>query len=103
MVRYITGVQLDSVCSISYKITHSSSSYFLLFFHFFWCRTFVGELALSNREDLKHANDMIQLQTHLLRMGYATVIRDDNRICAHCTELTLIRIKCPATVISVAV
>lgn len=72
-------------------------------FSIFWCRTFVGELALSIREDLKHANDMIQLQTHLLRMGYATVIRDDNRICAHCTELTLIRIKCPATVISVAV
>ena len=70
---------------------------------FFWCRTFVGELALSIREDLKHANDMIQLQTHLLRMGYATVIRSDNRMCAHCTELTLIRIKCPATVISVAV
>ena len=67
------------------------------------CRGYVGDLALSTREDIKHANDMIQLQTHLLRMGYATVIRDDNRICAHCTELTLIRIKCPATVISVAV
>ena len=91
---------MDSVCSISYKITHNSSSYFLLFFLFFVCRAFrVGELALSTREDIKHANDMIQLQTHLLRMGYATVIRSDNRMCAHCTELTLIRIKCPATLI----
>ena len=56
----------------------------------------MGDLALSTREDIKHANDMIQLQTHLLRMGYATIIRDNNGRCAHCTELTLIRIKCPA-------
>eukprot|EP00586_Coscinodiscus_wailesii_P016340 CAMPEP_0172519692 /NCGR_PEP_ID=MMETSP1066-20121228/291567_1 /TAXON_ID=671091 /ORGANISM="Coscinodiscus wailesii, Strain CCMP2513" /LENGTH=258 /DNA_ID=CAMNT_0013302325 /DNA_START=509 /DNA_END=1285 /DNA_ORIENTATION=+ len=38
--------------------------------------------------------DLVNLQVHLLRMGYAVVIRDDNMACPHCTELTLLRIKC---------
>lgn len=47
--------------------------------------------------DFKFPTDMIRLQEHFLRMGYAVVLRDDNEICQHCTELTLIRIKCPPT------
>ena len=38
----------------------------------------------------------VTLQQHLLKMGYATVVRDDNPYCPHCTELTLVRFQCPA-------
>ena len=37
---------------------------------------------------------MIQLQEHLLKMGYVVSIRDDNKRCKHCTELTLLRVQC---------
>lgn len=56
-------------------------------------RTHMTELALS-RNDFKFSTDMINLQSHFLKMGYAVVARDDNRECAHCTELTLVRIRC---------
>lgn len=45
--------------------------------------------------DFKHPLDVVDLQAHLLRMGYIVVERDDNRWCKHCTELTLIRSRCP--------
>lgn len=48
-----------------------------------------------DKGDFKTATDLVELQTHLLRMGYAVVVRDDNPHCRHCTELTLIRIHCP--------
>ena len=38
----------------------------------------------------------VKLQEHLLKMGYATIVRDDNPHCPHCTELSLVRIKCHA-------
>ena len=38
----------------------------------------------------------VKLQEHLLNMGYATIVRDDNPHCPHCTELSLVRIKCHA-------
>ena len=38
--------------------------------------------------------ELVKLQEHLLKMGYATVVRDDNPYCPHCTELTLIRFQC---------
>ena len=39
--------------------------------------------------------DLVELQRHLIKMGYAVVERDDNRACKHCTELTLVRMQCP--------
>jgi hypothetical protein len=44
------------------------------------------------RSDFKFAVDMVNLQARFLRMGYVVVERDDNK---HCTELTLVRNRCP--------
>ena len=41
--------------------------------------------------------DLVHLQQHFLRMGYVVSNRDDNRRCRHCTELTLVRARCPNT------
>jgi len=49
------------------------------------------------RRDFKFAADMVKMQTRLTQMGYAVGVRDDNRACRHCTELTLVRVRCPAT------
>lgn len=51
----------------------------------------------NHRHDFKSAVDMANLHDRLLRMGYVAVVRDDNRFCRHCTELTLVRIRCPAS------
>ena len=48
----------------------------------------------QNNQDWRFPRDMVHLQAHLLRMGYVTVERDDNRRCAHCTELTLVQVRC---------
>lgn len=58
-------------------------------------RTQMKELSLTSKDDFKNARDMVQLQSHLLKMGYATVVNDLNPFCTHCTELTLMRIRCP--------
>jgi hypothetical protein len=60
-------------------------------------QTQMTDLARSSRYDFKYTNDMINLQSHFLKMGYAVVKRDDNKACKHCTELTLVRIRCPET------
>lgn len=52
------------------------------------------DLNLPNRKDFQSPRDMVALQEHLLRIGYVTVSRDNNRACAHCTELSLIRTHC---------
>ena len=57
-------------------------------------RTQMKDLS-ATRGDFKNAQDMVQLQSHLLKMGYATIINDLNPYCTHCTELTLMRIRCP--------
>lgn len=44
--------------------------------------------------DFRFVRDMINLEAHFLRMGYVVVERDDNARCLHCTELTLLRVKC---------
>ena len=49
------------------------------------------------RMDFRFGRDTVNLQAHLLRMGYIVVERDDNRFCPHCTELTLVRTRCPDT------
>ena len=45
-------------------------------------------------EDFKSAQDIVKLQEHLLITGYAVAVRDDNKRCKHCTELTLVRYRC---------
>jgi len=47
------------------------------------------------RDDFKFAKDFVDLQARLLQMGYVVVERDDNGACRHCTELTLLRHRCP--------
>jgi hypothetical protein len=44
--------------------------------------------------DYKSAQDIVKLQERLLKTGYAVAVRDDNRSCKHCTELTLVRYQC---------
>lgn len=60
-------------------------------------QTQMSELANNEKgqHDWKHNTDMIHLQDHFLKIGYATVHRDDNESCTHCSELTLVRIRCP--------
>lgn len=43
---------------------------------------------------MSSAADIIRLQSHLLELGYVVANRDDNPWCAHCTELTLVRVSC---------
>ena len=43
----------------------------------------------------KTAKDMIELEAKFLNMGYAVVHKKDDPYCKHCTELTLVRIRCP--------
>lgn len=45
----------------------------------------------------KDPPDMVELQRHFLRMGYVVVERDDNHMCPHCTELTLVRMRCASS------
>ena len=47
--------------------------------------------------DFKSEADLAGFNEYLLRLGYATISRDDNRgpsNCQHCTELTLVRYRC---------
>ncbi len=53
------------------------------------------ELSNWHRGDWKYVTDMVNMQEHLLKMGYATIIRDNNNRFAHCSELTLVRVRCP--------
>jgi len=46
-------------------------------------------------KDFKFAIDMVELQARLLQMGYVVVARNDNESCRQCTELTLLRHRCP--------
>lgn len=32
---------------------------------------------------------------HLMKMGYAVQVQDNNAQCKHCTELTFTRFRCP--------
>jgi hypothetical protein len=57
-------------------------------------QTQMHELWPQHGVPFKHEIQMVQLQEHLLNMGYAVAIRDDNQRCPHCSELTLLRYKC---------
>lgn len=46
-------------------------------------------------QDFKSPQDLVRLQAHFLKMGYAVVNRADNPACRHCTELTMTRFRCP--------
>ena len=48
----------------------------------------------TSKTDFRFGRDMVNLQAHLLRMGYIVVERDDNQSCLSCTELTLVRARC---------
>lgn len=58
---------------------------------------------INRNDDFRYFRDIVNLEAHLLRMGYVVVERDDNAYCSHCTELTLVRVKCHnvTTVVSV--
>jgi hypothetical protein len=58
-------------------------------------RSHFREIASSRKHDFKNSTDMVRMQSHLLRMGYVTVINNPNKKCRHCVELTLVRIRCP--------
>ena len=45
----------------------------------------------------KSAAHMVGLQERFLKMGYVVAHRDDNQVCWHCTELTLVRARCPGS------
>lgn len=38
--------------------------------------------------------EVATMYQRLLRIGYAVVVRDDNMACPHCSELTLLRVRC---------
>ena len=59
-------------------------------------RSPMTQLSQVHGAAFKYPTDMISLQSHLLKMGYATLVNDYNPKCMHCTELTLLRIRCPA-------
>lgn len=42
------------------------------------------------------AEQVSRLYKHLLQAGYVVIERDDNIRCPHCTELTLMLVRCPA-------
>jgi Caenorhabditis protein of unknown function, DUF268/Methyltransferase domain len=48
----------------------------------------------TDESEFRCGRDMVNLQAHLLHMGYIVVERDDNQYCPHCTELTLVRARC---------
>lgn len=49
----------------------------------------------GGNSDFLNPIEIVELQTHFLRMGYAVIFRQDNPACLVCTELTLMRIHCP--------
>eukprot|EP00977_Amphora_coffeiformis_P017908 scaffold6007_cov183-Amphora_coffeaeformis.AAC.32 len=50
----------------------------------------------TERDYFRFPQHFVDLQAHLLKMGYSVVVRDDNEHCGHCTELTLLRTACPS-------
>ena len=61
----------------------------------FHVQTHMPELSWHRKHYWKTASDLVNIQESLLKMGYVTVNRDNNRRCHHCTELTLVRARCP--------
>ena len=42
--------------------------------------------------ELQTPRDLVELQAHMLELGYVVAVREDSETCPHCTELTLLRI-----------
>ena len=63
-----------------------------------YCHECKGKLAIESgvqhNENMETAIDMARFQARLLMSGYVVINRDDNPACPHCTELTLLRIRC---------
>lgn len=53
-----------------------------------------GTKGVIHTNSTSSAKDLVRLQSRLLGLGYVVVNRDDNSICKHCTELTLLRVAC---------
>lgn len=49
------------------------------------------------RRKQKYAWKVATLHHHLLKVGYAVIERDDNPYCPHCSELTMLRVRCPSS------
>ena len=52
----------------------------------------------QSAQEFKYPPHHVELQEKLLNLGYVVLVRDDNPYCKHCTELTLIRARCPNVV-----
>jgi len=57
--------------------------------------TIMKDLALNHIAPFKFETDHMRLAARLIKLGYATIVRDNNVFCKHCTELTSIRFRCP--------
>lgn len=57
--------------------------------------TIMKDLALNHVAPFKFETDHMRLASRLIKQGYATIVRDDNPFCKHCTELTAVRFRCP--------
>ncbi len=44
------------------------------------------------------AGEIALFSRRLYEAGYRVISREDNRLCDHCTELTVVRFQCPAIV-----
>jgi hypothetical protein len=53
------------------------------------------EGVVSSSQDFKSPVQVVKLFESLLYMGYVVIERDDNQWCGHCTEITIVRIRCP--------
>lgn len=51
---------------------------------------------VKGETQFKSAADLVHLNERFIRMGYAVVSRKNNPFCGHCSELTLVRLRCPS-------
>ena len=56
-------------------------------------RTQMQTLSWQGRQ--KTAGELALLSTQLYHAGYRVISREDNVRCKHCTELTVVRFRCP--------
>jgi len=54
----------------------------------------MGTKRVTHTNTTLTASDLARFQSRLISMGYVVAKRDDNPICKHCTELTLLRVAC---------
>jgi len=57
-------------------------------------RTQMTPLKRNGSKNFRESEDLVNLAERLLKIGYVVAVRDDNNLCAHCSELTLLRHMC---------